>query len=103
MMKARDLLQRSIGAVADMTGRDVRPILQVPSKASSVTLATGEQTGTTVVTDEMPGRGSLTDSDVILLVLAAAAGVLGTGLSLRFRPAHSIHRLRRLAGSTRLG
>lgn len=54
MMKARDLLQRSIGAVPDMTGTDVRHILQVPPGARSVTLATGEQSGTTVVTDEMP-------------------------------------------------
>ena len=97
MMGARELLQRSIGARADVTGRNVQPILQVPTGSDDAQLATGEETGTTVVTDELPGRGALTRPDVALLVLAVIVGAAGIVLSIRLRPADSIHALRQSA------
>jgi len=99
MMKVRDLLQRAIGARPDLTGTDVRPILQVPKGESTVPLATGEQTGTTVVTDELPGRGGLTGADVTLLVLAGLVALAGLVFSVRSRPADTIRALRRRAAA----
>ena len=90
MMKVRDLLESAIGARPDLSGTDVRPILNVP-------LATGEETGTRVVTDELPGRQGLTRTDVLLLVLAGLVAVAGLALSRRWRPADSMSELRRRA------
>ena len=98
MPHARDLLERSIGARVDVTGTDVRPILHVPSGGHAVSLATGEEAGTQVVTDELPGRGALTGTDVVLVVVAALAALLGGWLAVRFRPAHPVRQLRRKAG-----
>jgi len=100
MMKVRDLLQQAIGASPDMTGTDVQPILQVPKGESTVPLATGEQPGTAVVTDEMPGRGGLTGADVTLLVLAGLLALAGLVLALRSRPADTVRGLRRRAATT---
>jgi len=99
MMKVRDLLQRAIGARPDMAGTDVRPILQVPKGESTVPLATGEEPGTTVVTDELPGRGGLTGADVTLLVLAGLVALAGLVFSVRSRPADTIRALRRRAAA----
>ena len=101
MMKVRDLLQRAIGARPDLTGTDVRPILQVGKGASSVPLATGEQTGTSVVTDQLPGRGGLTGTDVTLIVLAGLVALAGLAFSVRSRPANTIRALRRRAATGR--
>jgi osmotically-inducible protein OsmY len=99
MMKVRDLLQRAIGARPDLTGTDVRPILQVAKGQSTVPLATGEETGTTVVTDELPGRSGLTGGDVTLLVLAGLVALAGLVFSVRSRPADTIRALRRRAAT----
>lgn len=97
MMLARALLQRAVGAGTDMSGADMRPILQVPPGADTVPLATGEATGTSIVTDEMAGREGLTRTDLGLLGAATGLVLAGLWLSHRFRPAHSIHRLARAA------
>ena len=97
MARARDLLQRSIGARTDLTGTDVQPILQTSPGQRSVVLATGEEPGTRVVTDAMPGRGGLTGTDVALLIAAAVLAAGGILLSTRYRPAHSVHALRAAA------
>lgn len=97
MMRARRLLERAIGARSDLAGTDVRPILQVPPGESTVPLAVGSETGTNVVTDELPGRGSLTGADIALLGLAAGLAVAGVLLSVRFRPPDSVRELRRRA------
>jgi len=99
MMKVRDLLQRAIGARPDLTGTDVRPILQVPKGESSVPLATGEETGTAVVVDELPGRGGLTGADVTLLALAGLVALAGIVFSVRSRPADTVSALRRRAAA----
>jgi hypothetical protein len=98
LARARDLLQRSIGAHADLSGTDVQHILQTSPGQRSVTLATGEEAGTRVVTDEQPGRGGLTGSDAALLVVAGVLAAGGILLSIRYRPAHSVHARRAAAG-----
>jgi len=98
-MKVRDLLQRAIGARPDLTGTNVRPILQVPTGESTVPLATGEQTGTRVVTDELPGRGGLTGADVTLLVVFGLVALAGLVFSVRSRPADTVRALRRRAAA----
>lgn len=97
MPRVRLLLEESIGARADLTGLDVRHVLQVAPGGSTVSLATGEQPGTLIVTDELSGRGSWTGTDSALIGIAAAAAAGGMLLGWRFRPTHSIHQLRRLA------
>jgi hypothetical protein len=97
MMRARILLERAIGARSDLAGTDMQPILQVPPGSSTVSLAVGSATGTNVVTDEMPGRGALTGTDLVLLLLAGLMAVCGVLLSFRVRPPDSIRALRRLA------
>jgi len=95
MMAARSLLQRAIGAQADMSGTDVHPILQVPKGAADVELATGEQTGTNVTVDPLPGRGDLTGTDIAVLGIAAAFTLAGLVLGWRWRPRDTIRALRR--------
>ena len=97
MAQVRLLLEESVGAKADLSGLDVRHILQVSPGSSTVSLATGEQTGTLIVSDELPGRGSLTGTDAALIAGAAALAIGGLFLGWRSRPAHSIHTLRRQA------
>ena len=79
--EARALLQDSISeAMAD------RP------------LATGFETGTSVVSPQLPGRGHLSGGDWAALLVAAAAAGLGAWLSVRFRPHDSVGALRLLLG-----
>ena len=98
MPRVRTLLEAAIGAKADLAGLDVRHVLQVPAGLPVISLATGEQAGTLVVTDELPGRGPLDGGDAGLLAAAAVAAVAGIVLSVRYRPTHSIHTLRSDAG-----
>lgn len=95
--QARRLLEEAIGARADLTGLDVRHVLEVPPGASTVSLATGEQPGTQIVTDELPGRGPWTGTDSVLIGIAAVAVAAGVVSGWRSRPVHSIHALRRRA------
>lgn len=94
LMQARVLLEKSVGAKVDLTGLQVRHVLQVPPGLPDVTLATGADTGTVVVTDEMPGRGPLTGTDAAGITLALAFGGVGIVLAARTRPAHSMRTLR---------
>jgi hypothetical protein len=103
MTGARDLLQRSIGARADLTGTDVQPILQTSPGQRSVTLATGGEAGTRVVADEQPGREGLTGGDAAVLVAAGVIAAGGILLSIRYRPAHSVHALRATAARRKDG
>jgi hypothetical protein len=58
-------------------------------------MATGDETGTTVVLDEFqPARGIGDGGDLALLLVALAAIVAGLFLARRLRPTHSIHALR---------
>lgn len=97
MRRVRLLLEESIGARADLTGMDVRHVLQVAPGSSTISLATGEQAGTEIVTDELTGRGAWTTVDSTVLVLAVVIAAAGALLAWRFRPAHSVHALRQRA------
>lgn len=55
---------------------------------------TGEQTGTKIVLDPLPGRGNLTGTDFAFLIVSILMIFLGVGLSWRFRPTENIHELR---------
>jgi hypothetical protein len=87
-------------AKAELTAGQItaaRQTLQqsITAAVTALTPATGEETGTTVVGEPLPGRGSLTGTDwtfgaVSLLLLAA-----GVGLALLFRPAQNLAQLRR--------
>jgi hypothetical protein len=94
MGKVRDLLQRAVGARPDLAGSDVQPILHVP-------LALGEETGTTVVTDPLPGRGGLTSGDLTLLVVAGLVALAGLLFSVRSRPPDTVRALRQRAAALR--
>lgn len=79
--EARALLQDSISeAMAD------RP------------LATGYETGTSVVSPQLPGRGPLSGGDWAALLVAAAVAGVGVWLSVRFRPHDSVDALRLMLG-----
>lgn len=57
--------------------------------------ATGEQTGTTIVLNPLPGRGSLTNTDWGFQVVSLLLILVGLTLSWLFRPPENIHELRR--------
>lgn len=79
---------------------DVRHVVQVPPGSSSVSLATADQAGTQIVTDEVVGRGAWTATDSAILVGAGTVAAIGAVLCWLFRPAHSVHALRRRALGT---
>lgn len=60
--------------------------------------ATGEQTGTTVVTSELPGRKGLTGGDWVLLAGCMVVVLAGIGLAFRFRPHDTVGELHRRLG-----
>ena len=80
MMKVRLLLERSIGARPIMGNEDPVQIGQVPPAV------TGEDTGTLVALDPLPGRHGLTGTDWILLTISIVLLAAGAVLSVRMRP-----------------
>ena len=74
---ARTLLQRSI---KEATG--------------ALPAATGDETGTTVVSPELPGRSGMHGEDWLFLALSVGVGLLGLWLAIRYRPADSVRSLR---------
>lgn len=83
---AQDALQRSIAAAV-----------------SSLKPAMGEETGTSTVASDLPGRGPLTGLDWVLLAISALIAAIGAGLAVRLRPEDTIRALRaRLGDSARL-
>lgn len=62
--------------------------------------ASGEQTGTTVVGEPLPGRGSLTGADWTLGGVSLLLLLAGVGLALWFRPAQNLVQLRRRLTAT---
>lgn len=62
-------------------------------------LATGYQTGTSVVAPTLDGRGPLRGTDWLVLALCASVTGLGVWLSVRFRPHESVSALRLMLGA----
>ena len=61
--------------------------------------ATGEETGTTTVPSALSGRGALSGSDWMLLVVSVLLMGLGGGLAWHFRPRDNLRHLRAQLGS----
>ena len=80
-----------------------RALLQesITEAVSALAPATGEETGTSVIASDLPGRGALAGRSWAFLVLSALLAVAGTALAVRFRPAHTVRSLSRRLGSAR--
>lgn len=92
--QARSLLQTAIGA-GPYLGEGLPPkIGETTGEPGQPPYAVGEETGTTVVYDELdPGR-DLDGGDVALLILSGLAVVGGLLLAWRFRPPDTVRQLR---------
>jgi hypothetical protein len=80
---------------------EARTLLQdsIADAVAGRPLATGYETGTSLVPVELPGREPLTGSDWLVLVLSLGVAGLGVWLSVRFRPRESVGALRLLLGT----
>jgi hypothetical protein len=67
----------------------------ITKAVSQLKPATGDETGTTVVPSELPGRGTLTGLDLGFLAVSVLLLLGGSGLAARFRPVDNIAALRR--------
>ena len=74
-----------------------RALLQesITEAISKIEPATGEETGTTVVPAETPGRGSLDGLQWGFLGISVLLFLAGSAVAARFRPADNIAALRR--------
>lgn len=78
--------------------------LSIAEAVGQLEPASGEETGTTVVGEPLPGRGSLTGTDWTFGAVSLVLLVVGVGLALWFRPAENLAELRRgLAGTPDTG
>jgi hypothetical protein len=73
----------------------------ITAAVTALTPATGEETGTTVVGEPMPGRDSLTGTDWTFGAVSLLLLVAGVGLAAFFRPAQNLAQLRRGLTTTR--
>jgi hypothetical protein len=96
---ARELLQTSIGAGPFVSPGVPEPIREAHGEPGEPTLAVGAETGTSVVLDEYEPSSALDGGNIGLLVLSAAAIVVGALLAWLFRPRDTVRGLRRTAGS----
>lgn len=75
---------------------EARSLLQdsITDAISALAPAVGEETGTTVLSDVLPGRSGLAGVDIGFLIASIALLVVGAVLSWRFRPSESVSELR---------
>jgi hypothetical protein len=73
-----------------------RALLQhsITQALSQLPPPTGEDTGTKIVLDALPGRGALTATDWGFLIVSILLLLFGVGMSWRFRPTENIRELR---------
>ena len=71
----------------------------ITEAVSKLMPATGEETGTKVVSDPLPGRGALGSGGWAFLAASLLFLVLGSGLAYRFKPADTVGRLRERLGT----
>ncbi len=71
----------------------------ITQAVSKLMPATGEETGTKVVLDGLPGRGALGGAGWAFLAASLLFVLLGSGLAYRFRPADTIDQLRQRLGN----
>lgn len=67
----------------------------ITQAVSQLKPATGDETGTTLVSSELPGRGTLTSLDWGILLICLLLLREGVALATRFRPVDNIAALRR--------
>ena len=85
--RGRALLERSIGARPHLSEIEPLPVRHIPTEP-----ATGAASGTTVVTDPLPGRGALGAGAWVLLIASMLLALAGAGAAWRFRPALNVRR-----------
>lgn len=73
-----------------------RSITEAMSKLAP---AVGEETGTKVVADPLPGRGALGGTGLLFLAASLLLLLLGGGLAYRFKPMNSVGQLRERLGT----
>jgi hypothetical protein len=71
----------------------------ITEAVSKLMPATGEETGTKVVLDGLPGRGALGGAGWAFLAASLLFLVLGGGLAYRFKPADTVGQLRERLGT----
>ena len=71
----------------------------ITEAVSKLMPATGEETGTKVVSDPLPGRGALGGGGWAFLAASLLFLVLGSGLAYRFKPVDTVGRLRERLGA----
>jgi len=71
----------------------------ITQAVSKLMPATGEETGTKVVSDPLPGRGSLGSGGWAFLAASLLFVLLGGGLAYRFKPADTVSQLRERLGT----
>ncbi|MEP7192080.1 MAG: hypothetical protein ABI903_04370 [Actinomycetota bacterium] len=71
----------------------------ITEAVSKLPPATGEETGTKVVLDPLPGRGALGGTGLAFLAASLLFVLLGVGLAYRFRPQYTIDQLRERLGN----
>jgi hypothetical protein len=102
LRRTQSLLETSIGARPHLSAVEPKPIRTVPAdlppaeetSTAPPHLATGEETGTVIATEPLPGRGGLTGTDDALLAAAGVVGLAGLWLSWHFRPSVRTRSLR---------
>lgn len=96
------MLEQAQAILEDGDVAQARPLLQesIAEAMADVPPATGGETGTTIVSEELMGRGSLTGQDIGLLLASIAVLGLGLWLSWRFRPTDTVAALRERIGGT---
>ncbi|HZJ03241.1 MAG TPA: hypothetical protein VFE20_06120 [Thermoleophilia bacterium] len=95
-------LEQAQAALEAGDAEQARSLLQesITEAVAGLPPATGEETGTTVISDELAGNDGLDGTDVGLLLGSIALLGLGVGLSWRFRPDDTVKVLRRRIGGT---
>jgi hypothetical protein len=93
--RTRSLLQTSIGA-GPYLGEGVPPdVGETTGEPGQPPYAVGEESGTTIVLDELgPGR-DFDAGNVVLLALSGLSIAAGLSLAWRYRPQGTVHQMRR--------
>ncbi|MHB1290088.1 hypothetical protein [Georgenia sp.] len=72
----------------------------ITEAVSALPPATGEETGTSIITSDLPGRGALDGRSWLFLGLSAVLVVAGTAVAVKYRPAHTVRALSQRLGSS---
>ena len=98
-------VRQGMSALESGNADEARALLQdsIAEALAGQQLATGYDTGTSLVPSELSGRGRLSGSDWLVMGLCVAVAGVGVWLSVRFRPNESMSALRLLLGTKPVG